>query len=118
MLALKTVLSELDDVPTLLFDEVDSGIGGDTATIVGRKLRRLAEHRQVVCITHLPQIAALADFHFRVEKRVDGEGSGARTRTVATALEHDARVAELSRMLGGETDASRALAHRMLASSS
>ena len=110
MLALKTVLSEMDRVSTLVFDEVDSGIGGATATVVGRKLRQLAESRQVVCITHLPQIAAMADRHFRVEKSVEGE----RTRTTATLLDEESRVAELAHMLGGATDTSRAHARELM----
>lgn len=110
MLALKTVLAEMDRVSTLVFDEVDSGIGGATAAVVGRKLRQLAESRQVVCITHLPQIAAMADRHFRVEKRVEGD----RTRTTATRLNEESRVAELAQMLGGETETSRAHARELM----
>ena len=110
MLALKTVLSEMDRVSTLVFDEVDSGIGGATATVVGRKLRQLAESRQVVCITHLPQIAAMADRHFRVEKTVDRE----RTRTTATQLDEESRVAELANMLGGATETSKAHARELM----
>ncbi len=110
MLALKTVLAELDRVSTLVFDEVDSGIGGATAAVVGRKLRQLAETRQVVCITHLPQIAAMADRHFRVEKSVEGE----RTRTTATQLDEQSRVAEIAQMLGGETKTSRAHARELM----
>lgn len=110
MLALKTVLAEMDRVSTLVFDEVDSGIGGATAAVVGRKLRQLAESRQVVCITHLPQIAAMADRHFRVEKTVEGD----RTRTTATRLDEESRVAELAQMLGGDTKTSRAHARELM----
>ncbi len=110
MLALKTVLSEMDRVSIVVFDEVDSGIGGGTATVVGRKLRQLAASRQVVCITHLPQIAAMADRHFRVEKAVEGD----RTRTTATQLDDEGRVAELAQMLGGDTETSRAHARELV----
>src|SRR5207253_10665384 len=99
--------------PGLIFDEVDAGIGGRVADIVGRKLRALGSAFQVLCITHLPQIAAYADTHFAIEKRVDR----GRTRTTVQRLDEDGRVAELARMLGGEgvTDALRASAREMLA---
>jgi DNA repair protein RecN (Recombination protein N) len=92
---------------TLVFDEVDAGIGGRTAEVVGRKLRSLAAHDQVLCVTHVPQIAALADRHFRAEKR---ETKG---RTVATVreLEGRERVAEIARMLAGENVPETALKH-------
>ncbi|HEY6099666.1 MAG TPA: DNA repair protein RecN, partial [Anaeromyxobacter sp.] len=92
---------------TLVFDEVDSGIGGRTAEVVGRKLRELAEHDQVFCVTHVPQIAALADRHFLAEKRE------VRGRTVATVagLEGRDRVAEIARMLAGEKVPDTALKH-------
>jgi DNA repair protein RecN (Recombination protein N) len=98
--------------PGLIFDEVDAGIGGRIADIVGRKLRLLGSGFQVLCITHLPQIAAYADTHFQIEKQV-GKG---RTRTTVVRLEGDARVEELSRMLGGAaiTDGIRASAREML----
>jgi DNA repair protein RecN (Recombination protein N) len=93
MLACRTVLADLDDVPTLVFDEVDSGIGGRAGVAVGRRLARLARRRQVVVVTHLPQIACFADRHFRVTKE-DGVA-------VVDALEGGERVDELSRMLSG-----------------
>jgi DNA repair protein RecN (Recombination protein N) len=93
MLALRTVLADLDEVPSLVFDEVDAGIGGRAGVAVGRRLARLARDRQVLVVTHLPQIACFADRHFRVEK----EGGTA----AVTALEGEERVAELSRMLSG-----------------
>lgn len=93
MLACRTVLADVDEVPTLVFDEVDAGIGGRAGVAVGRRLARLARQRQVLVVTHLPQIACFADRHFRVEK-VGGSASVA-------ALEGDDRVAELSRMLSG-----------------
>jgi DNA repair protein RecN (Recombination protein N) len=98
--------------PGLIFDEVDAGIGGRVADVVGRKLRGLGSAFQVLCITHLPQIAAYADTHFLIEKSV----AGGRTRTTVRRLEGDARVDEVSRMLGGEaiTDGLRRSAREML----
>ena len=98
--------------PGLIFDEIDAGIGGRVADVVGRKLRALGSKFQVLCITHLPQIAACADTHFQIEKRIE---SG-RTRTSVVRLAGEARVDELSRMLGGAavTDAVRRSAREML----
>ena len=98
MLALKTVLVQIDPIPTLIFDEVDAGIGGRTADIVGQKLKELSRFRQVFCITHLPQIARFADQHFRVEKGVEGN----RTTITAKLLTPEERVEELARMHGGK----------------
>ena len=97
----------------LVFDEVDAGIGGEAADRVGSALARLAAHHQVLCITHLPQIAAFADRHFRVEKGV----RGGRTRTAIRPLEGDARVDEIARMAGGERagEATRRHARELLA---
>jgi DNA repair protein RecN (Recombination protein N) len=98
--------------PGLIFDEVDAGIGGRVADVVGRKLRALGSVFQVLCITHLPQIAAYADTHFQIEKRV----GGGRTRTTVQRLDADGRVDELARMLGGDaiTDGLRSSAREML----
>ena len=98
--------------PGLIFDEVDAGIGGRVADVVGRKLQALGSAFQVLCITHLPQIAAYADTHFQIEKRVDG----GRTRTTVRRLAVEGRVDELARMLGGEaiTDGLRRSAREML----
>jgi DNA repair protein RecN (Recombination protein N) len=98
----------------LIFDEVDAGIGGRVAEVVGRKLRALGSAFQVLCITHLPQIAACADTHFAIEKRVER----GRTRTSVTRLDAPGRVEELSRMLGGATvtEGLRASAREMLLS--
>ena len=93
MLACRSVMADLDDVPTLVFDEVDAGIGGRAGLAVGRRLARLARTRQVLVVTHLPQIACFADRHIRVRKR---EG----TATVSV-LDPAERVAEISRMLSG-----------------
>jgi DNA repair protein RecN (Recombination protein N) len=97
MLALKALTAGAGDVETLIFDEVDAGIGGAVADAVGQRLRGLGRSRQVLSITHLPQIAALADRHLAVEKRV------VKGRTVSSAehLDGDKRVREVARMLGG-----------------
>jgi DNA repair protein RecN (Recombination protein N) len=111
-LALQTVASKVADVPTLVFDEVDAGIGGGVAEIVGRMLQALGRNRQVLCITHLPQVAAAADNQWRVAKRaVKGE-----TLSSVDPLEGDARVDEIARMLGGVkiTDTTRRHAAEML----
>src|SRR5258706_5207544 len=101
-----------DSAPGLIFDEVDAGIGGRVADVVGRKLRALGSAFQVLCINHLPQIASYADTHFQIEKRVDG----GRTRTTVQRLGVEGRVDELARMLGGEaiTDGLRRSAREML----
>ncbi len=98
MLALKVILSNADNVPTLIFDEVDAGIGGKTAVAVGRKLREAATNRQVLCITHLPQIASQAGEHFVVEKNTDGRS----TKISIRRLRKDERVREVARMLGDD----------------
>ncbi|MDD5448370.1 MAG: DNA repair protein RecN, partial [Actinomycetota bacterium] len=96
MLALKIVLDRADRIPVLVFDEVDSGVGGKTASKVGEKLARLAGSHQVFCITHLPQLAVYADRQYRVAKLRMGRG----IKTVVEALDWDGRVAELCRMFG------------------
>jgi DNA repair protein RecN (Recombination protein N) len=106
-LALKQALRESDAGMVLVFDEVDAGIGGRVADRVGRMLAELAAHHQVLCITHLPQIAAFAQNHFRVEKR-EVEG---RTQTRITRVEGPARVEEIARMAGGESVGEATLAH-------
>ncbi len=92
---------------SMIFDEVDSGIGGATAEIVGQSLRKLGEQNQVFCVTHLPQVASQGHQHFRVAKTTDGR----HTRTVVTALSIDSRIQEIARMLGGVQISERALAH-------
>jgi DNA repair protein RecN (Recombination protein N) len=106
MLALKQVHPE-SDVPTLVFDEVDTGIGGATSALVGEKLKRVAQRQQVLCITHLPQVAAFADHHFRVEKRI----SDGRTVTFVSPLSGESRVGEMARMLGGARVTEKTLEH-------
>ena len=98
MLSIKTVLADTDAVPTLIFDEIDTGISGRTAEKVGEKLEKIAKNHQVILITHLPQIAAKADKHFLIEKNVQ-EG---KTKTEIHALNEEASVKELARLLGGE----------------
>lgn len=97
MLALKTILSRVDGVPTLVFDEVDTGISGRAAQAVGEKLARIAGDRQVLCVTHLPQVAAMADNHFLIAKQAE-EG---RTVTNVTSLDERGRADEIARMIGG-----------------
>lgn len=112
MLAIKTVLSGKDKVETLIFDEVDTGISGSAANKVGQKLKQVSQDRQVLCITHLPQIAALADHHFLIAKHVE-EG---RTFTQVTELDFEGRKREVARILGGDqvTDLQLKLAEEML----
>ncbi|MDH3419058.1 MAG: DNA repair protein RecN [Gammaproteobacteria bacterium] len=111
-LALEVIAAGATSVPTLVFDEVDSGIGGGVAEIVGRRLREIASDRQVLCVTHLAQVASQGQHHFRVSKLTDGEHS----RTNVRALGADERIEELSRMLGGIeiTDTTRAHAEEMI----
>jgi DNA repair protein RecN (Recombination protein N) len=107
MLAMKTVLGRTTSVETIIFDEVDSGIGGGTAEVVGEKLRSLAEFHQIICITHLPQIASKGPTHFLVRKRImDG-----RADTVIAELNSEERVKEIARLLGGKSVTPRAIAH-------
>ena len=107
ILALKALLAKTDSVETVVFDEVDAGIGGGVAEVVGKKLADLAAHHQVICITHLPQIAKFADQHFRISKRV----SAGRTRTSINQLDAEERYQEIARMLGGEKITRTTLAH-------
>ncbi|MCH7650003.1 MAG: DNA repair protein RecN [Nitrospinae bacterium] len=107
MLALKSILNEQDPVPVMVFDEVDSGISGSVAEKVGVKLKKIAEQKQILCITHLPQIAGMADSHYRVHKTV----SGKRTRSTIIELDYEHRVEEIARMSGGETITETTLKH-------
>lgn len=110
MLALKTVLAEQDEIPVLVFDEVDANVGGETANAVGEKMRQIARQRQVLCITHLAPVAAVAAEHFLVSKDVQ-EG---RTLSTIRRLDKKERVTELARMLGGRTEAARRHAAALL----
>jgi DNA repair protein RecN (Recombination protein N) len=110
MLALKTILAKSDAIGTLVFDEIDAGIGGVTANNVAQKMKELANHHQTIAITHLPQIASKASTHFHVSKTAK-EG---RTYTEVRRLENDVRVSEIARMLGGETQTAITHAKEML----
>ena len=106
MLALKSILAQTDPIPTLIFDEIDVGIGGHTANVVGHKLKQLSQFRQLICISHLPQIASLADKHFRINKKIIGKN----TFITAKELTMEERVEEIARMQGGQ-DTDTAIAH-------
>ena len=106
-LSIQVIASDGSAIPTMVFDEVDSGVGGGVAEMVGLKLRELGETRQVFCVTHLPQVASLADHHFRIFKMSDGKS----TRTAVTDLNDDERVEELARMLGGVEITARTREH-------
>src|ERR1041385_1444048 len=112
MLALKTVLAEQDEVPVLIFDEVDANIGGETANAVGQKMQQIAQNRQVLCITHLPQVAAPASAHYLATKQT----KAGRTTSEIELLDKKSRVTELARMLGGQNDAVRKHAEALLKS--
>jgi len=110
MLALKTVLAAEDEIPVLVFDEVDANVGGETAHAVGEKMKQIASRRQVLCITHLPQVAAPASAHYLVTKQV----KNGRTISEIQLLGNKERVTELARMLGGQSDAARRHAEALL----
>jgi DNA repair protein RecN (Recombination protein N) len=111
-LAIKTVLAQVDRVGCLIFDEIDAGIGGNIAEVIGTKFRKVAEDRQIVCVTHLPQIAGKAHRNFRVTKTVSGQ----ETLSCVEKLEGEERVTEIARMLGNDkSEDSRAFARRLLA---
>jgi DNA repair protein RecN (Recombination protein N) len=107
MLALRTHATLMENVPTLIFDEVDAGLGGAVAEVVGEKLKSLSRSHQVLCITHLPQIASQADTHYAIEKVKNQR----RTVTTATRLDHGRRIQEIARMLGGKRITSTTIEH-------
>jgi DNA repair protein RecN (Recombination protein N) len=107
MLALEVVIAEADPVPTFIFDEVDSGVGGQTALEIGRRLAQLSRTSQVICVTHLAQVAAHADHHLQVVK----DQSGEYTQSSVRLLEGEDRLAEIARMLGGDQDSQSAREH-------
>lgn len=114
MLALKTILAEADETPTLIFDEIDSGISGKSGQVVGEKLWQLTRSHQVICVTHLPQIAAFADAHYNVNKQIFDE----RTMTIVNELRPEQRVREIAHIMGGSaTEFSMKSAEEMLARS-
>ena len=106
-LAIQVITAHAARIPTLIFDEVDTGIGGGVAEVVGKQLRELGGNRQVLCVTHLPQVAAQAHQQFKVEKQTDGE----RTHTQVLTLDASERVTEIARMLGGLELTANTLAH-------
>lgn len=106
-LAIDVVTAQLTATPTLIFDEIDTGIGGGTAAIVGKLLRQLGETTQVLCVTHLPQVAAQGHHHFKIEKHVENKT----TRTSVTSLQKEEKIQEIARMLGGVTITKQTLAH-------
>jgi DNA repair protein RecN (Recombination protein N) len=110
MLALKTVLAAEDEIPLLVFDEIDANVGGGTAAVVGGKMRQIARRHQVICITHLPAVAAGAAAHYVVTKRIEA----GRTISEITLLDAAQRIREIARMLGGQTDTARQHAREML----
>ena len=107
MLSLKTVLAEHDKIPVLVFDEIDANVGGEIANTVGGKLAGVGQTHQVICITHLPQVAAWGLRHFAVTKQIEG----GRTMTHIRPVEEAARVDEIARMLGGASLTSVTLEH-------
>jgi DNA repair protein RecN (Recombination protein N) len=110
MLALKNVLVQADHIPTLIFDEIDQGIGGRVGMVVGEKLWQLGRRHEVLCVTHLPQLAAFGDQHFHVRKLVEG----GRTTTRVEQLNDSKRLEELAEMLGSLNDANRVAANETL----
>ena len=113
MLGLKSVLAAVDSIPVLVFDEVDANVGGETANAVGEKMRQISQKRQVLCITHLPQVACHATAHYVVSKTV----KTGRTISEVALLNSKERITEVARMLGGQTDAARKHAAALLAQS-
>jgi DNA repair protein RecN (Recombination protein N) len=110
MLAIKNVLARADQIPTLIFDEIDQGIGGRVGTVVGRKLWELALDHQVLCVTHLPQLAAYGEQHFRVKK----VAIGGRTITKVESLQGEERLLELASMMGEVSEGTRRSAQELL----
>ena len=110
MLAIKSILSTADQIPILVFDEIDAGIGGRVGSVLGQKLSGLSESHTVLCVTHLPQLACYADHHAKVAKTASHD----RTVTTVEVLDGEARVAELSQMLGSDSGATRTNALEML----
>ena len=107
MLAVKRALMKVDPVPVLIFDEIDAQIGGRLGTIIGKKLKEVAEHRQVLLITHLPQIAAFAETHLKIAKVVDK----GRTKTTVEPLNAKSKIDELAHMMAGDAMTDAALKH-------
>ena len=115
MLALKRIVADYDEIPTMIFDEIDTGISGKTAGIVGEKLKSISKNHQIICITHLPQIAALGDHNYKIEKTSDDTA----TYTNIVPLSVEEMTEELARLLSGTeiTDAARTQAKELIAAS-
>ncbi|NJL25968.1 MAG: hypothetical protein HC902_12915 [Calothrix sp. SM1_5_4] len=107
LLALKRVVGSSDRPRTYLFDEVDTGVSGQTAEKVGKKLKTIAKGQQLICVTHLPQVASFADQHFLIEKNPQKSG----VRMTVTELDKDARVQEIARLISGEKISQTSLEH-------
>lgn len=99
MLAFKRIIGDYDRIPTMIFDEIDSGISGATASIVGKKLSEISKTHQIICITHLPQIAATGDYNYKIDKQTKGQ----HTFTVISPLDDESKIKEIARLLGGMT---------------
>ena len=107
MLAFKSILSDVDKIDSLIFDEIDSGISGRAAQTVGEKLSRISKDKQLICITHLPQIASFADEHFYIEKNVEND----RTYTTIEKLDRDSKKNEIARLISGMTITEKTIEH-------
>ncbi len=106
-LCLKTLLSDVDKIPTVVFDEVDTGIGGRIAEAVGELLATVSQRHQIICITHLPQISVFADYHMLVQKEIKGK----KTFTYVKKLDEESRKLEIARMLGGKEITKKTVEH-------
>jgi len=106
-LSLKTILSDVDKIPTIIFDEIDTGIGGRIAEAVGALLSKVSKRHQIMCITHLPQISVFADNHILVEKKIKGK----ETFTKIIKLDEETRKREIARMLGGKEITKKTMEH-------
>ncbi|MGN0694435.1 MAG: DNA repair protein RecN [Lentihominibacter sp.] len=115
MLAFKKIVGDYDEIPTMIFDEIDSGISGIAASVVGRKLQEISSGHQIICITHLPQIAACGSSNYRISKHTEGD----MTFTTVDYLSHEEKISEIARLLGGEniTETTMASAGELVASS-
>ena len=98
MLALKVISNESDDIPTMIFDEIDAGISGITGQVVAKKLATISRKHQILCVTHLAQIASMADVHFFISKKTEGNS----TTTTVTQLDKEGMIDEISRLSGGK----------------
>ena len=110
MLALKNTLAQADTIPTMVFDEIDQGIGGRIGALVGEKLWQLSRYHQVICITHLPQLAALYDSHYHVRKQISED----RTRTIVDRLDAEESLHELASLMGADNEENASAVRVML----